>query len=170
DGKSFSRGDFRLIMLLTIAAYVILYLMTWTRGHAILLGLAVLLAASWPVFEAADQSTPFGVDRVAQSETSGVTNPSGLANSSNDKQTETAAIEIVIAVTLLGGGVLLDRRGRAGAATPLLLVGSLYAIFAASTLGTDVDNVYATGCFVIVAGVMIGIAGSFRRRRPTPWI
>ncbi len=65
---------------------------------------------------------------------------------------------------------MLDRKRRAGAATPCLLVGGLYAVYAAIGFGADVDDVYAAGAFVAIAGLTIGLAGSLGRRRGTSWI
>ncbi len=168
-GDGVERGDFRLILLLTIASYVLLYLLTWTRGRAILLGLALLFAANWIVFEVASQDVPFAVGIVNGVQSQGVGDPTELL-SGDDKSTEAATATLVIAVVLLGTGIILDRRRRAGAATPLLLVGGLYAVNAAIAFGEEVDDVYAAGIFVALAGLAIGLAGSLGRRRGTSWI
>src|SRR4029079_7652104 len=62
DGQPGDRGDYRIILLLSVATYVVFYLLSWTRGRAILLGLALLLFTNWIVFEVADQSTPFALE------------------------------------------------------------------------------------------------------------
>ena len=67
-------------------------------------------------------------------------------------------------------GVILDRRRASGTATPFLVVGSIYAISGAITLGTDIDDVYATGAFVVLAGLAIGMAGTLGHRRATSWL
>lgn len=162
------RGDFRLVLLLTIATYVVLYLASWTRGRAVLLGLVLLFAASWIVFEVADQDVPFAVDVAGRAQTGVVDGPDELLGS--DRSAETAGADLAVAVALLGAAVVLDRRGKAGAATPFLLVGGLYAVNAAVAWGIEADDVYATGVFLAIAGFAIGLAGSLGRRRGTSWI
>src|SRR5262245_11885477 len=78
DGQDFDRGDFRIILLLSVATYVTFYALTWTRGRAVLLGLALLLFTNWIVFEVADQSTPFGIDAAAQVQVGGLDTPRNL--------------------------------------------------------------------------------------------
>ena len=170
DGDGVERGDFRVILALSVAAYLLFYLLTWTRGRAVFLGLALFFGANWVVFEVAKQEVPFAlgvVDRVQSGEAGG---PASVLVGQRDKTTETAIADLAIAVGLLGAGVVLDRKRRAGAATPCLLVGGVYAVNAAITLGIDVDNLYATGAFVVLAGIAIGLAGSLGRRRGTSWI
>src|SRR6476646_1335361 len=168
DGEGIDRGDVRVILLLSVVTYVVFYLLTWTRGRAILLGLALLLFTNWIVFEVADQSTPLGLGAATQV-TRGLPEPRRLVGQ-DDKQTETGVTELILAAVLLSGAVVLDRRGRAGAATPLLFVGRLQAVSAAAILGADVDNVYAAGAFVALAGLAIGLAGTVGRRRGTSWV
>jgi hypothetical protein len=166
DGEGVDRGDFRVILLLSVATYVMFYALMWTRGRAILLGVALLLFTNWIVFEVADQPTPLGVGGAAQSRL-GFDGPQDVFG---DNLTETGITELIIAVILLGGGVVLDRRGRAGAATPLLFVGGLSALNAAATLGADAEDVYVVGLFVALAGLTIGLAGSLGKRRGTSWV
>src|SRR5262245_6515518 len=168
DGEGIDRGDFRILLLLSVVTYLVFYLLTWTRGRAILLGLALLLFTNWIVFEVADQSTPFGIG-AASNVTRGFDGPRELVGD-DDKQTETGITELVLAAVLLGGAVVLDRRGRAGAATPLLLVGGLQAVSAAAVLGADADDAYVAGVFVAIAGLAIGLAGTLGRRRGTSWV
>jgi hypothetical protein len=169
DGEGVDRGDFRVVLLLSVATYVLFYALTWTRGRAVLLGVALLLFTNWIVFEVADQSTPFGVDAAAQVQVGGLDEPQALLGN-DDKMTETGVVELIMAAVLLGGAVLLDRRGRAGAATPLLVVGGIQAVSAAGILGADVEDAYAVGIFVALAGLAIGLAGSLGRRRGTSYV
>src|SRR5262245_449852 len=168
DGEGIDRGEFRIILLLSVVTYLVFYLLTWTRGRAILLGLALLLFTNWIVFEVADQSTPFGIG-APSNVTRGFDGPRDLVGD-DDKQTETGITELVLAAVLLGGAVVLDRRGRAGAPTPLLLVGGLQAVSAAAVLGADADDAYVAGVFVAIAGLAIGLAGTLGRRRGTSWV
>jgi hypothetical protein len=168
DGEGIDRGDFRVILLLSVVTYLVFYLLTWTRGRAILLGLALLLFTNWIVFEVADQATPFGLGATSQV-TRGFNGPRQLVGN-DDHATETGITELILAAVLLGGAVVLDRRGRAGAATPLLVVGGLQAVSAATILGVDANDVYAAGVFVAIAGLAIGLAGTLGRRRGTSWV
>ena len=80
DGDG-SRGDFRVIYLLTFACYLALYLVGWTRGRAIFLAGALLLFASWVTFEVAGSDSnsviPF------QNEVSSGSSNTGLGISTN---------------------------------------------------------------------------------------
>ncbi|MBM3660667.1 MAG: hypothetical protein FJW95_14365, partial [Actinobacteria bacterium] len=168
DDGGGGRGDFRLLLLLTTGSYAVLYLLTWTRGRAVLLGLALLFAANWVVFEVASQDVPFAADVAGQTLSGGVGDPDVVTG--GDKATETGIAELIVAGVLLGAGVVLDRRRKPGAATPCLLVGGINAVAAAVVLGADIDNVYTLGGFVLLAGVAIGLAGTLGRRRGTSWI
>jgi hypothetical protein len=169
DGGALGRGDYRIILALSVAGYLLFYLLTWTRGRAIFLGLVLFFGASWIVFEATSANTPLAIDAASEAQ-SGSTNEAGNVLGGNGKTTETAIVDLTIAAALLGTAVVLDRRRRPGMATPFLLVGGVYAVNAALTFGVDAKNVYATGAFVAVAGVAIGLAGSLGRRRGTSWI
>jgi hypothetical protein len=169
DGEGVDRGDWRAILLLTVATYAVLYALTWTRVRAVLLGLALLVAAGWLVFEVADQPTLFGIERGDLIARSGLGGPRVLLSDPDDTLTETGIVEALIAVAGLGTAVVLDRRGKAGAATPFLVVGSLYALGAAVTLGIDIEDWYAGGILAAIAGLAIGLAGSLGRRRATSW-
>jgi hypothetical protein len=168
DGEGVDRGDFRIVLLLSVATYVLFYTLTWTRGRAVLLGLALLLFTNWIVFEVADQSTPFGVGAAARVQR-GFEGPQQLVGD-DDNLTATGITELIMGAVLLGGAVVLDRRGRVGAATPLLVVGGLQAVNAAATLGIDAEDVYVVGIFLTLAGLVIGLAGSLGRRRGTSYV
>jgi hypothetical protein len=168
DERSDGRWDFRIYLLLTVVSYVTLYLLTWTRGRAVLLGLALLFAANWVVFEVASQEVPFAVDVAGQAQSGGLDDSDVVTG--GDKTTETGLAELGVAIVLLGAGVALDRRRKPGAATPCLLIGGIYGVYAAIVLGADVENVYALGAFVLLAGLAIGLAGTLGRRRGTSWI
>jgi len=168
-GGSIGRSDYRIILALSVGSYLLFYLLTWTRGRAIFLGLVLFFGASWIVFEVTSANTPLALDVASQAQ-SGSTNDAANVLGGDGKTTETAIVDLTIAVALLGTAVVLDRRRRPGMATPFLLVGGIYAVNAALTFGVDTKNVYATGAFVAVAGVAIGLAGSLGRRRGTSWI
>lgn len=170
DGEGIEFGDFRAILLLSVASYALLYALTWTRGRAVLLGFALLFLVNWIVFEVADRPAPLAFDVAEQIQEQGLRDRDGVLGDRDDSTTETAIVEIGLAIVLLGAGVALDRRHLAGAATPFLLVGALMAVTGAITLGIDVEDEYAAGVFVALAGAGTGLAGSLGRRRATSWI
>ena len=76
-GGGIGRGDLRGVYLLTLASYAVLYLVTWTKGRAILLAGALLAFASWATFEVGDSNSS-GVPFQSSSSFSGA---SGTINS-----------------------------------------------------------------------------------------
>src|SRR5947209_2557385 len=52
-GGAAGRGEIRGVYLLTLASYMLLYLLTWTKGRAVFLAGALLVFASWAAFEVA---------------------------------------------------------------------------------------------------------------------
>ena len=136
------RGDVRAIYLLTAACYLVLYLVTWTKGRAILLAGTLLVFASWLSFEVAGSQSntlvPF------QSEISGSsqsTDDFGLSTSdtpfadAQDTTDSTATVALVLGLVFLAAGAVLDRRGFEGAATPFVAVGAFETIVGAVVLG-----------------------------------
>jgi hypothetical protein len=167
DGDNVGRDDVRIIFLLTIVSYVVFYALTWTRGRAVFLGGALAVAATWIISEFADQDSPLGVGAAERVQRSGVDSPFSLFQDNTVR--DVAIATIVVAVVLLATGTVLDRRRRYGAATPFILVGSIYGVVGAFILGTDVEDVYAAGIFIAIAGLVIGLVGSLGRRRGTSW-
>jgi hypothetical protein len=170
NGEPPGRGDFRLVMLLSLACYVLFYLATWTRGRAVLLGLALLFAATWLVFEVASQDAPLASGLARTVPLGGVAPGFDGGAEPDDNLTATGLANLAVGVVLLGAGLVADRRRSAGVATPCLLVGGLHAVSAALLLGIDARDVYVTGLLVVGAGLAIGLAGSFGRRRGTSWL
>lgn len=166
DGNDVARSDIRLVLILIAVSYVAMYVLTWTRGRAVLLGGALFVLASWITFEVADGSTPFSLG--------GVSGPFGRLGTSNpfgdDNSRAVAVVMVLIGLGLLAATAILDRRNRHGVATPFLVVGAIYAIFGAYALGVDMESVYETGIFVALAGLAIGAAGIFGDRRATSWL
>ena len=167
DGDGMQRSDIRTILVLVVVSYVAMYVLTWTRGRAVFLGAALLVAANWLIFEIADQDLPFGFGAAEQLQRG--FDGSGRFGVEDNSRT-VAIVAVMIAVVLLGAGAILDRRRATGTATPFLVVGSIYAIIGALALGADVENVYATGIFVAIAGLAIGLAGTLGHRRATSWL
>jgi len=167
DGDGTKASDVRLVFILITVSYLAMYLLTWTRGRGVLLGGALFVAATWIVYEVADPSTGFGLRG------GGPFGGGGLGSSNpfgDDNSRAVAVVMVLIALGFLGATALLDRRNRHGIATPFLVVGAIYAIVGAYALGADMDSVYATGVFVALAGLAIGVAGIFGDRRATSWL
>ena len=165
------RGDVRLVYILTAASYVLLYLLTWTRGRAILLAAALVFLASWITFEVGNQSSsviPFQ-DRIDNSQLGGsaLGDSFSTASSTTDSQATTA---LVIGLVFLGVGTVLDRKRLAGAATPFVAVGAIETIAGAVVLGGN-DSVLLGGVLAVGAGAVVGLVGGRGdRRRATTWI
>jgi hypothetical protein len=176
DGSG-GRGDVRAIYLLTFACYLVLYLVSWTKGRAIFLAGALLFFASWLTFEVAGSSSntivPF------QSEVSNGSSRTGslgfnTSNSSfsnaDDTTDSTATVALVIGLIFLGVGAALDRRKLEGAATPFVVVGAIETIAGAVVLGGN-QSLLLGGLLAVAAGAVVGIVGAQGdRRRATTWI
>lgn len=174
DGESGGNGSVRAILLLCLAVYVALYLLGWTAGRAIFLGLALVFLAAWINFEVAggDAVAPF------QSEVStetGIDTPFGDGGSSNgfdsiDSDDDTDVVSLILGLAFLGAAAGLDKTGRAGAATPFLAVGALLAVVGAASLGGQ-ESVVLGGLLVAAAGALVGWIGARGEgRRGSVWI
>ncbi|MEX1008940.1 MAG: hypothetical protein WD271_13990 [Acidimicrobiia bacterium] len=176
DGNG-GRGDVRAIYLLTLACYLVLYLVTWTKGRAIFLAGTLLLFASWLSFEVAGSQSnnivPFqGEISNGSSSTDGFGFNTGDSSFSNadDTTNSTATVALVLGLIFLGAGTVLDRRKFEGAATPFIAVGALEAITGAVVLGGN-ESVLLGGLLAVAAGAVVGIVGAQgERRRATTWI
>jgi hypothetical protein len=171
------RSDTRGLYLLTLACYLVLYLLTWTRGRAIFLAGVLIFFASWISFEVAGDSNsgviPF------QSEISGTsdngafgfdTDSSDFVGDADDTTDETAAAALVVGLVFLGAGLVLDRRRYEGAATPFIAVGAIETIAGAVVLGGN-QSVLLGGLLAVAAGTIVGlVAARGDRRRATTWI
>ncbi|MFO7589730.1 MAG: hypothetical protein R6X23_02385 [Acidimicrobiia bacterium] len=174
DGESGGSGSVRAILLLCLAVYVALYLLGWTAGRAIFLGLALVFLAAWINFEVAggDAVAPF------QNEISGETGfdtPFGDGGSSNgfdsiDSDDDTDVVSLILGLAFLGAAAGLDKKGRAGAATPFLAVGALLAVVGAASLGGQ-ESVVLGGLLTAAAGALVGWIGARGEgRRGSVWI
>ena len=66
---------------------------------------------------------------------------------------------------------MLDRKKLAGAATPFIAVGALYALSGAITLGGDTGDPWLAGLFVALTGAAVGLVGGLgENRRGSTWI
>jgi hypothetical protein len=175
DGNG-GRGDVRGIYLLTLACYLVLYLVGWTRGRAIFLAGTLLFFASWLTFEVAGSGSnsviPFQSEVSNGSSTGGIgtsTNNLSLSNAS-DTTDSTATVALVLGIVFLGVGTVLDRRKLEGAATPFIAVGAFETIVGAVVLGGN-QSVLMGGLLALAAGAIVGIIGARGdRRRATTWI
>jgi len=190
-------GALRGIYILTAVTYALLYLVTWAKGRAILLGLFLLVTWAWITSEVSglDKSgLPFQSIVERESETdlgSGQANPdfhvdengelvfeedSGYSfdDSGNvtydDNATESSITSIIIGLLFLGAAFRLDRKGFAGAATPFLVVGAIAAISGAIALGIAEETLLGGGLLVAAAGAAVGfVGGQGMDRRGSTW-
>ncbi len=179
-GGSAGRGEIRGLYLLTLLSYLLLYLLTWTKGRAVFLAGTLLFFASWAAFEVAGSDStgvvPFQSE-VSSSGGSSSTNFGFTDTSSSPSFTSTggttdatAIITLVIGLVLLGAGAALDRKRDVGAATPFVAVGALETLVGAVVLGGN-DSVLLGGLLAVAAGAVVGLVGAHGdRRRATTWI
>jgi hypothetical protein len=175
DGDG-GRGEVRAIYLLTFACYLVLYLVSWTKGRAIFLAGALLLFASWLTFEVAGNASntfvPFQSEVSSSSSgTSGLGfDTSGSFSNAGDTTDSTATAALVIGLIFLGVGAVLDRKRIEGAATPFVAVGALETIAGGVVLGGN-QSLLLGGLLAVAAGAVVGIVGAQGdRRRATTWI
>lgn len=170
-GGSVGRGEIRGVYLLALASYTLLYLLTWTKGRAILLAGALLAFASWVTFEVNDTSSsvvPFQSSTTF--DVNGTSSSSTAFTSENDTTDSSATAALVVGLAFLGAGAALDRRRYAGAATPFLVVGAIETLVGAIVLGGN-HGVWLGGTLAIVAGTIVGLVGGHGdRRRATTWV
>ncbi len=168
DGTS---GDdtLRWIYLLVSASYLALYLVSWTKGHAIFLGLALLLLASWITTEVGGlegSSVPFQT-QISPSASSPFES-SGF-ETQNDNTTETSTTSLVIGLLYLGAAAALDRKKLAGVATPFVLAGTLSTLSGALVLGAR-ESLFWGGFSAVAAGTVVGLVGGLGlHRRFSTW-
>jgi hypothetical protein len=169
-GGDVGQGEVRGVYLLTLACYLVLYLLTWTKGRAIFLAGALLVFASWAAFEVGDSSSGV-VPFQSEISTSSGTTTTDLGFSDVDDTTDaTAAVALIIGLVFLATGAALDRRGYAGAATPFVAVGAIETLAGAIVLGGN-ESVLLAGFLAIGAGAVVGLVGGHGdRRRATTWI
>ncbi len=173
-GGNAGSGEIRGVYLLTLVTYVVLYVLSWTKGRAIFLAGALIFFASWVAFEVGDNSSSVVPFQSEFSTSTGSTN-FGLSEQTpfeagDDTTDATATVALVIGLVFLGVGAALDRKRYEGAATPFVAVGAFEAIVGAIVLGGN-DSVLLGGLLAIGAGAVVGlVAGRGDRRRATTWI
>ena len=172
-GGNAARDDLRLVYLLTFASYLLLYLVSWTKGRAILLAGALLFLASWIQFEAAGSESnnliPFQ-GQIDNSQLSGNLPDSSFTNGATDTTNSTASAALLTGLGFLAVGAALDARKLRGAATPFIAIGTFETIIGAIVLGGNESTLLA-GILAIGAGTAVGIVGSRGdQRRATTWI
>jgi hypothetical protein len=174
DGEG-GRGDVRGIYLLTLACYLALYLLGWTKGRAIFLAGALLLFATWVTFEVAGSDSNSVIPFQSQVTSGNSTNQFGISTDTSTFSTtqdtdSTAAVALVIGIAFLTVGAVLDRRALEGAATPFIAIGAFETILGAVVLGANQSTLMG-GVLALLAGAIVGIIGARGdRRRATTWI
>lgn len=174
-GDGDTSGSTAGVYLLIVASYLVLYVVTWTRGRAVLLGLALLFLFGWITAEIQGDSTlvPFQTTVEGQTDTPfPATDPTFDDSSPFDEPDTTGSsiAALVLGGLALGAGAILDRRGLRGTATPLIAVGAVYAIVGAIALGSE-ESVIAGGLLAAAAGAGVGLVGGLgEHRRGSTWI
>jgi hypothetical protein len=177
-GDGDTSGSTAGVYLMIIASYLVLYVVAWTRGRAVLLGLALLFLFGWITSEIqgdasilpfqstveGQTSTPFETDTTFDEA------PTAENPFSEPDTTGSSIAALVLGGMALGVGAVLDRRGLRGTATPLIAVGALYAISGAIALGSE-ESVIAGGLLAAAAGAAVGLVGGLgEHRRGSTWI
>jgi hypothetical protein len=169
------RSEVRGVYLLTVASYLLLYLLSWTKGRAVFLAGVLIVFASWAAFEV-DSSNSSVVPFQRELDTGSGSTDLGLSGDQPSFQTDgdtsdsAATVALVIGLAYLGVGAVLDRRRYAGAATPFVAVGAIETLAGAIVLGGN-DSVLLGGVLAIAAGAVVGLVGGHGdRRRATTWI
>jgi len=181
-GGDAGRAEIRGIYLLTLVSYLVLYLLTWTKGRAVFLAGTLLVFAGWAAFEMAGSDStnivPFQSEVSSSSGSASSTNFGITEGSSSFTSTDgttdsidsTAAITLVIGLAFLGAGAALDRKRYAGAATPFVAVGAFETLVGAIVLGGNTSALLG-GFLAVAAGAVVGVIGARGdRRRATTWI
>ena len=177
NGES-ERGSIRGVYLLSVVTYLVFYTLIWTRGRAVLLGLALLLLFAWIVSEVEGGSVPF--EKTFQERTDTTFSTGGDTTFGDDNGvsfgdegpdvTGAGIASLVLGLGALAAGWTLDKRKKAGAATPFIAVGALFAIVGAAVLGFD-ESVIAGGLMAAAAGAAVGLVGGLGdHRRGSTWI
>jgi hypothetical protein len=164
-----STGKARGFYLLVLGSYAVFYLLVWTKGRGIFLGLVLLLLVSWVVWEvgSADRGPVPFQDQV----TSTIDSPFGDSGSfsSDDNTDETAAVALVFGLVYLGAAAALDRKKLTGSATPFIAVGLVATIAGSIVLVRD-SSATAGGLTLAASGAIVGLVGGLGRdRRFSTW-
>jgi hypothetical protein len=170
DGEGGS-GTVRVLYILIILSYLALYLFTWTKGHAVLLGLALFLLVSWVVWEIDTSAGPAPF----QDQISNISNRSDAPfdisgnNGAGEKTDETATAALVLGLLYLGAATALDRKKLAGIATPFIAVGGISTVVGSIVLVRD-SSATAGGLTLAVSGAIVGLIGGLgTNRRFSTW-
>ncbi len=162
-------GDLRGIYLLALATYAVLYLLVWTKGRAIFLGLALLILFSWVVWEIDSGQNQLPFQDQISSQTGGTPFDSGDSFGSGDNTDATSTAALVIGLIYLAAAAALDRKKLAGAATPFIAVGGIATVAGAVALVGD-SSAIAGGLTLAVSGAVVGLVGGLGTdRRFSTW-
>jgi hypothetical protein len=171
DGEG-GRGAVRAVYLLTIAVYVVLAAIVWTRGRGIMLAVLLIAFTSWVLFEVGGEQggiAPFQDQLQSSESTPFPFDDSEVLDSGTDTSTETSVASLILGSLYLGAAWRLDRQGLRGIATPFIAVGAIFAILGAIALGNE-ESVIVGGLCAAAIGAVVGIIGGLGQdRRGTTW-
>lgn len=161
-------GDIRGFLLLTLATHLVLFTLVHpTRGRAVLLGLALLVAWSWLTFEAdSSQGINPYADDIAERVDPKAFEELNIATGDN---TEVSVVSLLLGTSYLAVAAAADRRKLVGLGTPFIVVGAIATIAGAAALGAD-DSAVLGGFLAALAGLLVGLVGTFGKRRASTWI
>ncbi|MSO78059.1 MAG: hypothetical protein EXQ79_00440 [Acidimicrobiia bacterium] len=162
-------GDLRVIYVLTLASYAALYLLLWTKGRGIFLGLALLVLFSWVVWEIDNGHSQLPFQDQISSQTDGTQFDLNDSIGSSDNTDATSTAALVIGLIYLAAAAALDRKKLAGVATPFIAVGGIATVAGAVTLVGD-SSALAGGLTLAVSGAVVGLVGGLGLdRRFSTW-
>ncbi len=160
-------GDVRGMYLLVLVTYALLYALGWTRGRTIFLVGILLVFAQWLTFEVQDtQATPSPIAVESESPLGG---DQGIMINVEEQDSGVAAVFLVLGLGYLVAGIGFDGKRLHGVATPLIVLGGVFALAGAIVLGAKESPALA-GVLAAAIGVAIAIAGALGpRRRASTW-
>jgi hypothetical protein len=169
DGQA-GNDTLRWIYILVIVSYAALYFVSWTKGHAIFLGLALLVLFIWVTAEVQGlDSSPVPFQQISPSTSTPFDTGGNFPASDDDNTTETSTTSLVIGLIYLGAAAALDRKKLTGVATPFVLVGTIATLSGAIVLGAR-ESLFWGGFSAVAAGSAVGLVGGLGlNRRFSTW-
>lgn len=150
------------VVLVSVAAWLVSYVaVRGTRGHALYLGLAAI--ALWLYL--LDKAEP---GSVGAAPVFGVFLRSDSEGSSGPDWTTVAILSLVFGVAYYAAAFVLDRRGHAGLAVPLVVAGLVPTAAGLAAASINLHEV-GTGILLILFGLALGRYGALAGRRFTTW-
>ena len=188
EDDSFPPYSAEAILLLSAAVWLITWLVGPGRGHGFFLGLA--LGAVWLLalevtedvfdspftflgFMAFEFEESFDEPVVADDPSTFTEDDFTFEEDGFDfdfpDPTNIGVLSLVFGTAYVGGSRVLDRRGRAGAATAVLAAGIPALVVGIGSLTDDLDQA-GTGVLLVLVGALLALHGATVGRRFTTWL